>query len=663
MKQGKRSPGGHKSQKGYKENIYSFASLASLAFMAFFAFPLWAGVEIVLRLDKNKMLLGDTAALEISVNGSSGGLSEPKIIIPPELSVYSQSKSQKVEIVNWKMTTSVIYTLLLSASKPGAYKLGPAKIDAGGGQEIASNTVSIEVADQKSAQVQGAPQGIIQPFAVPNFPRTTRQMLEDKRAERAQSPGPGPDGETRRKGPKEAPEEAPPLVFIEARTDKHEAYVGEPVKLSVLFYTRVAFLSQPQYVPPNTSGFWQENLPQKTFQTNVRGTPYQATEIPLILFPTNPGKLKISPAKVQMEIEQAGAGSNDPFDPQFFQRFFGGGSGQTHLLETKSVEITAFALPQESRPRDFSGAVGQFDLEAGLDKTGIKIGDTLTLTVAISGEGNIRSLPSPAYPNLEGVFRSYETEKTETITKQDGKISGKKTFKLLLIPQVPGNPALIIPPIRFVYFDPKAKGYVRRETRPLSVNVSGEPIHTASGAAGGRGDAKKFGEDIGFIIEATPAPGIFHRLSMTLTRRWAGAGGLPVLLWLATSAIGMARKKRLAKKSRPLERLADAIKKASVLAQENKPIEMAGALAPALEGALRQILGLAEAVTPKTLPEEIANKARGKISSAEVQTLRQTLESLHYLRFAPARQEEAQEILSEVLEGVLQAKKILEKLS
>lgn len=625
------------------------------------AFPVFADVEMVLRLDKNKILLGDTAALEISVSGSSGGLGEPKIVIPSELSVYSQSKSQKVEVVNWQMTTSVVYTLLLSASKPGVYNLGPAKIDAGGGQSLTSNAVTLEVVDQKNPQVPGAPQGLIKPFAVPNFPRSTQQMLQDKKGRQERpAPGPQPQQSPQTQKPQDP---TPPLVFIEAKADKKQAYTGEAVKFSVLFYTRVPFLSQPQYIPPNTSGFWQEELPQATYQANIKGLAYQVTEIPLTLFPTAPGKLKVGSAKIQLELDRGDMGSLDPFDPQFFQRFFGMGAGETHLLQTEPVEITALPLPEDIRPKDFSGAVGQFTIEASLDKNNLKVGESLVLTVTISGEGNIRSLPSPLYPNLEGLFRNYETEKSETVSKQGGKITGAKTYKLLLIPQVPGNPSLTIPPIRFVYFDPKAKGYMRRQTQALSAEVTGEPMRSASANAANQDapDAKQFANDIQFIIEDLPRPSPWRRSLKEMARLWLPLAGVPVLCWLSAVSVAALKEKRRTRQSHPMQRLTLAIAQAGDLAPEGKPAALAGVLTPALENAIRQALSLS-VDSSQALPAAITKAAQGKLPPEEISFLRQTMETLNYLRFAPVRKEEVQELLAGIVTDIKKAKQILEKL-
>ncbi|MBI4667900.1 MAG: protein BatD [Elusimicrobia bacterium] len=647
-----------------KREIYLLLLFLYSIFYILHSTPVWADIRLSLRLDKNKILLGETATLEIAVVGSSGGLGEPKIAIPAELSVYSQSKSQKIEIVNWQMTTSVVYSLILGASKAGQFKLGPARLEAGGGQTITSEVVSLEVADQKTPQIPGTPQGYMRQFPSPSFPRTVQDMVSERRKTKSAKTPSAPAQDSRAGRPSPAKEAAPPpLVFLDAKTDKNQVYVGEAVKFSVLFYTRVPFASQPQYAAPTFSGFWHEDLVQKTFNSNIAGIGYQVTEIPAVIFPTVSGKLQISSAKIQVELEKSqDPFSMDPFDPQFFQRFFGG-AGEVHVLETKPLAITASPLPPEGKPKDFSGAVGKFDIRAELDKNELKVGESLTLTVTISGEGNIRSLPSPIYPNLEGMFRSYETEKSETISKDKGMVTGKKIYKLLLIPQIPGRPALNIPAIRFVYFDPQKKEYVRRETQSLSVKVSGEPMQQASSAGETAKQAKTISEDIHYIIEKPPSPHPFTLLVKKLAQRWPAAGATPAIFWLAAVMIQAARKKRALKRRRPLEQLTAAVRQAEQLAAKNEYLEASNIAAMALEKALLARLGLVVSkITTKAIVKEISQKAAGLISQEDLTMIEETLETLHFLRFAPDKSRTGKELIAELLENARRVKTILEKI-
>ncbi len=54
---------------------------------------------------------------------------------------------------------------------------------------------------------------------------------------------------------------------------------------------------------------------------------------------------------------------DSPFDDSFFDDFFGGMTEKPLTLQTDGDVVKIKALPAKGRPADFSGAVGQFDVE------------------------------------------------------------------------------------------------------------------------------------------------------------------------------------------------------------------------------------------------------------------------------------------------------------
>mgnify|MGYP001567109199 FL=1 len=427
--------------------------------------------------------------------------------------------------------------------------------------------------------------------------------------------------------------------------------------MSVLFYTRVSFLSQPRYDPPQPSGFFKEDLPQKTFAVERDGARYEVTELPMILFPTVAGDLSIGEAKITVELDQmdGGGGAMDPFDPHFIQRFFGIGAAQTKVLSSKPVKIKALPLPGEGKPSDFSGAVGRFNLNASLDKTDLKVGDSLTLTVTVSGEGNIKSCPSPAYPKLDGTFRSYETEKSESISKAGDKITGNKTFKLLLIPQIPGNPRLTIPPVTFTYFDPWSRAYVRKQTKTLEVTVTGTPLegaHTATAK-----ESKILSEDIEFIVPDAPNHTLCQRVTDTVWRQRVPLTALPMAIWILGIAKGSLTKLRATHGSRPIKRLASAISKAKGAAAKGDAETTMNLLAPAFEAVIAQTLGLKSGKEPmKAMLARLKGKFAQRLSDEDFGSMKATLEAIEFLRFAPAEKAQREALLAEVIKqaGVIE---------
>jgi hypothetical protein len=133
-----------------------------------------------------------------------------------------------------------------------------------------------------------------------------------------------------------------------------------------------------------------------------------------------------------------------------------------------------------------------------LDKEKIAVGQPLTLTLTISGRGNIKSLPDLTIPALTN-FRTFDANAATNIEKKEGEVSGSKVFKTVLIPTASGE--LTIPPVPFVYFDPAARAYRTIKTRALTVHVS-------PGAAGGWGQVPASTGGLAPAVSQTTAPGI-----------------------------------------------------------------------------------------------------------------------------------------------------------
>ncbi len=57
-------------------------------------------------------------------------------------------------------------------------------------------------------------------------------------------------------------------------------------------------------------------------------------------------------------------------------------------------------LPQEGKPSDFSGLVGKFKMWSKLEPVSLKTGESATLTVSVSGQGNVNRIPDLKIPEL-----------------------------------------------------------------------------------------------------------------------------------------------------------------------------------------------------------------------------------------------------------------------
>ncbi|NQT16280.1 MAG: BatD family protein [Planctomycetes bacterium] len=131
----------------------------------------------------------------------------------------------------------------------------------------------------------------------------------------------------------------------------------------------------------------------------------------------------------------------------------------------KPVEVVVKEVPEEGRPATYIGAVGRFQLTADLAPTEAKVGDPMTLTLTVRGEGMLQSASAPdleAVPEIAEEFRIYEAT-------EDAR-SGASRFTYSLRPLGTGIEAF--PSVPVSYFDVESERYVTLRTDPIPIEVT-----------------------------------------------------------------------------------------------------------------------------------------------------------------------------------------------
>ena len=142
---------------------------------------------------------------------------------------------------------------------------------------------------------------------------------------------------------------------------------------------------------------------------------------------------------------------------------------QTQKTITTGEKVIAVKdLPQNNKPENFSGAVGQFDFDVILNKDLLKASESFQAKIKVKGEGNLKlfNLPTINVPNTLEVYEPEHDEKVKiTISGMQGTIEDNYT----IVPQFQGK--YPIPSIQFSYFDPKSKSYKILKSQDLIVDV------------------------------------------------------------------------------------------------------------------------------------------------------------------------------------------------
>ena len=142
--------------------------------------------------------------------------------------------------------------------------------------------------------------------------------------------------------------------------------------------------------------------------------------------------------------------------------FFGRPTRRQHFsLTNEAVAVESVPLPSENVPPGFNGAIGNFTLTVTASPTNIAVGDPVTVTVQITGQGAVDSLTLPPQTGWDH-FKLYPPTSDFQPADQLA-ASGTKVFKLTAVPE--STDVRELPPFSFSFFDPDAKAY-RTLTQP-----------------------------------------------------------------------------------------------------------------------------------------------------------------------------------------------------
>jgi hypothetical protein len=142
----------------------------------------------------------------------------------------------------------------------------------------------------------------------------------------------------------------------------------------------------------------------------------------------------------------------------------------------EAIPVQVKAPPEEGRPEDFTGAIGQFSMRVSARPTRVEKGQPVTLAVEIRGEA-VDGVAGPdlsLQPELESRF-DHTTD--ELVGDVEG---GAKVFRRAVFPKQEGEQT--IPPIRWSYFDTQKEAYVTLTSDPIDIVVD-PPSGNASAIA------------------------------------------------------------------------------------------------------------------------------------------------------------------------------------
>lgn len=431
-----------------------------------------AAVQVEGLVDTNTVAVGQQFVFTIDVSSTeSVSTEEPEIPALDSVRIINASSgtSTSTKMVQgpggWQFDTvrKTNFNYVMVAQKIGALTI-PAIQVVVDGKAYKTKPIRVTVVDQGSPQAQqprggGAGNPLEQMDALLDDPdELFRQLMQRRMGGGIPGGGiPGPGG---RIPPTVVPKNPNELFFIHTDVDKRQAYEGEQITVNWSIYVKGNLLGLDRTKFPDLKGFWKEiieEVPALQFQQEVlNGQVYRKALLAShALFPIKEGTAVIDEYKIKGQVQAINSA------------FGGGGFGQTFSVNRSSerINIKVLPLPKEDRPGDFSGAVGDFQVQAILDNNVVPAHQPFPLKIRFEGAGNAKLIEMPNVQWPAGI-EIFETKSDSKFFKNG---QSYKQFDVLLIPRQEGD--ITLPSIAVSLFDPKTGKYYARNTEPIQIKV------------------------------------------------------------------------------------------------------------------------------------------------------------------------------------------------
>ncbi|WP_167618006.1 BatD family protein [Maribellus sediminis] len=395
-----------------------------------------------------------------------------KLQLPPGLNdnfqiLMGPSTGTSYQNINGRSSTTYSYTYILRATKEGTFEIRPASIEVDG-EIVESNSLKIQVVKANSQPSQ-----------------------------------PQSGGQTQQGGSASNVDLGKDNLFVRVELSNRNPYRGEQIIATVKLYanpeipiTNFADVNLPTY-----EGFYtqdieipgQINMTREVYNDKI----YQVGVLKkTILFPQQNGTLRIEPFSMALLVRQRTQARS------FFDDFFDNYRTVKAPITSDPVTVNVKDLPPA--PANFLGGVGNFNITSEISGEDVTTNDAVTLTVKISGNGNIRLIRTPEL-KLPSDFEVYDPKATDNVKAGNNGASGSKTIEYLFQPRFEGD--YTIPAIPFTYFNPATGQYVTKSTPAYSLHVEkGTEEQSATVVSSLRKqDVQLIGQDIRYIKQGSPS--------------------------------------------------------------------------------------------------------------------------------------------------------------
>ena len=241
----------------------------------------------------------------------------------------------------------------------------------------------------------------------------------------------------------------------EAITVVYKLYVSEEIGVSSNWREKEI---------PRFNDFWSQNIDingLNILEGEYKGKNYRYVILrKTVLYPQKTGRLKIEPLVMDITAEVR-SNKRDIFGRQLMTKI-------PKEVTAGSRTINVKPLPEEGKPADFKGAVGNYSFKVSTSKTQLNASESLQAKIEVTGKGNLKlfELPKLTVPSSLEV---YEPEHKENIRTNTSGMQGGISDTYTIVPQYRGK--YPVPSISFSYFDPEKESYNRITSDEIIIDV------------------------------------------------------------------------------------------------------------------------------------------------------------------------------------------------
>lgn len=371
----------------------------------------------------------------------------------------SMGSSTSISISNGhtEQNTQYTYTYVLAAKREGTFTIPGVSISVDG-RVLRSNAVEVRVvkAGKQSQEKQNDPFSNFFQFEWPDLnPFGSNQ------------PSQRPDSKSESVEYKDDIKKDD--LFVKSEISQTEAWQGEAVVVTHKLYIKQDIrgydIVRANY--PATDALWLDRLDQTYSDEStetIKGERYHVyTIMQTAAYPLKTGKVTIPKLDLIVRIGVP-AVVNNPF------------WGNMTTTRAKDFRLTSNELTLKVKPlpnatnNAKTEIVGHFDISASLNKTEVYANEAVTLTVTVSGNGNLHHIESKDIDiDFPSDYDITYPKVRQSISAKGNLVSGSKTFQFTLIPRSEGE--YFVPSAIFTYYDDETQTFKSIVTQDFRIEV------------------------------------------------------------------------------------------------------------------------------------------------------------------------------------------------